>query len=320
MKKKTEKKIKIKYSRLAGALLVLGVLALAVSGSFAAYTSFNSVKRVVSTGTQSDTMFSSNYLSLLNLNDEAYPAKRIPFSDTETGTFTVLVCNYVWGNESLYNPKKITYTVTAQILSMDGGSLPDDITGVKMNDSDFSASRVCTLANEVLDSSSAKRNNYKFEIPAALKNKIKIQMTAEPSDDDSKKAVNNQKLAAIFSFAEYKATKNWTGHFLDSTDRSPNDYDAFNYEISGNGAGTVTVTWDENSLQLSKWATNGKQKSGSYTFTVDDSTMAVQFQFYRNPEDTLIDTLIDTKNWADLEKLVTVTFKEAKKVDENVQK
>lgn len=318
MKKKTGEKIKIKYSRLAGALLVLGVLALAVSGSFAAYTSFNSVKRVVSTGTQSDTMFSSNYLSLLNLNDEAYPAKRIPFSDTETGTFTVLVCNYVWGDESLYNPKKITYTVTAQILSMDGGSLPGDIdiTEVQMNGSNFDTSRVCTLANEVLDSSSAKRNNYKFEIPAALKNKIKIQMTAEPSDDESKKAVNNQKLAAIFSFAEYEATKNWTGHFLDSTTkRTPSDYDAFNYEISGNGAGTVTVTW-ENSLQLSKWAINGEQESNSYTFTVDDSTTAVQFQFYRNPKDMLRDTI----SWADLEKLVTVTFKEAKKVDENVQK
>ena len=314
MKKKTGKKIKIKYGRLAGALLVLGVLALAVSGSFAAYTSFNSVKRVVSTGTQSDTMFSSNYLSLLNLNDEAYPAKRIPFSDTETGTFTVLVCNDVWGDESLYNPKKITYTVTAQLLSTDGGSLPDDITGIKINNQSFDTDGRWTLLKEVLDSGSAKRNNYKFEIPAALKNKIKIQMTAEPSDDESKKAVNNQKLAAIFSFAEYEATKNWTGHFLDSTTkRTPSDYDAFNYEISGNGAGTVTVTW-ENSLQLSKWATNGKQESNSYTFTVDDSTKAVQF--YRNPKDMLSDTI----SWADLEKLVTVTFKEAKKVDENVQK
>ena len=141
-------------------------------------------------------------------------------------------------------------------------------------------------------------------------------MTAEPSNDDSKKTVNNQKLAAIFSFAEYKATKNWTGHFLDSTTkRTPNAYDAFNYEISGNGAGTVTVTW-ENSLQLSKWAINGEQKSSPYTFTVDDSTTAVQFQFYRNPKETLSDTI----SWAELEKLVTVTFKEAKKVDENVQK
>ena len=317
MKKKTGEKIKIKYSRLAGALLVLGVLALAVSGSFAAYTSFNSVKRVVSTGTQSDTMFSSNYLSLLNLNDEAYPAKRIPFLNADgTSTFTVLVCNYVWGDEKLYNPKDITYTVTAQLLSMDGGSLPGDITGVKINNQSFNTDGRLTLPNEVLNFGSAKRKEYKFKIPAALKNKIKIQMTAEPSDDDSKKTVNNQKLAAIFSFAEYKAMKNWTGHFLDSTTkRTPNAYDAFNYEISGNGAGTVTVTW-ENSLQLSKWAINGEQKSSPYTFTVDDSTTAVQFQFYRNPKETLRATI----SWAELEKLVTVTFKEAKKVDENVQK
>ena len=75
------------------------------------------------------------------------------------------------------------------------------------------------------------------------------------------------------------------------------------------------MTW-KNSLQLSKWTTNGKQESNSYAFTVDDSTTAVQFQFYRNPEDMLSDTI----SWAELEELVTVTFKEAKKVDENVQK
>ena len=132
-------------------------------------------------------------------------------------------------------------------------------------------------------------------------------MTAEPSDDDSKKAVNNQKLAAIFSFAEYEATKNWTGHFLDSTtDRIPNAYDAFNYEISGNGAGTVTMTWPE-SLQLSKWATNGTQESGTYSFEVDGATTAVQFQFYRNPEKV---SELSGKNWAELDQLVKVTFTE----------
>ena len=68
MKKKTGKRIR--YVRLAGVLLALGVLAIAAYGSFGAYTNFNSVKRVVSTGTQtSDTMFSSNYLSLLNSVD-----------------------------------------------------------------------------------------------------------------------------------------------------------------------------------------------------------------------------------------------------------
>ena len=55
MKKKTGKRIR--YGSPDGAIFVLGVLILVVGGSFAAYTNFQSVKRVVSTGTQSDTMF-----------------------------------------------------------------------------------------------------------------------------------------------------------------------------------------------------------------------------------------------------------------------
>ena len=132
-------------------------------------------------------------------------------------------------------------------------------------------------------------------------------MIAEPSDESSKETVNNQKLAAILSFSGYEAVKNWTGHFLDSqTNRTPDDYDAFNYEISGNGAGTVTVTW-EDSLQLSKWATGGNQVNSPYTFAVDGSTTAVQFQFYRNPEKV---SDLDGKDWSRLEELVKVSFEE----------
>ena len=87
----------IKQGRAFGVLFVLAVLALAVYGSYGAYTNFDSVKRVVSTKeSQSDIMFSSNYLSQLNLSDKNYPVKRISLSENaETCTFTVLVCNYV---------------------------------------------------------------------------------------------------------------------------------------------------------------------------------------------------------------------------------
>ena len=71
----------------------------------------------------------------------------------------------------------------------------------------------------------------------------------------------------------------------------------------------MTMTWPE-SLQLSKWTTDGKQVTGPYSFGVDGATTAVQFQFYRNPENK-----IDAQTWAELEKLVTVTFEE--KVEEN---
>lgn len=267
MKFKKEKWIR--QSKAAAIFLLAGAMLLAVYGSFAAYTNFNSVKRVVSTGTQSDTMFGSNYLTLMNLNDTSIPVKRISLAGNDNNyTFTVQVCNYVWGDESLYNPRPISYTMTAELISMDGGPLPESCTSIKMGGTFFNAEGKCNLPTQTLDTGDAKTNEYKIEIPTSLKDKIKIKIIAEPGKF-SKEAVNFQKLAAILSFADYEVNKNWTGHFIDSqTDRKPDDYDAFNYEISGNGAGTVTVTWDYR-LLLSKWATNDKQQNSSYTFNVD---------------------------------------------------
>ena len=66
----------------------------------------------------------------------------------------------------------------------------------------------------------------------------------------------------------------------------------------------MTVTWPD-SLLLSKWATNGEQTSNSYTFNVDGTATAIQFQFYKNPEKWSAQ-----EGWEALEKLVTVEFKE----------
>lgn len=305
----------IRQSKAAAILLLAGAMLLAIYGSFAAYTNFNSVKRVVSTGTQSDTMFGSNYLSLMGINDTNIPVKRISLAESnDEYTFTVQVCNYVWGDESLYNPRQISYTMTAELISMDGGSLPEDCTGIKMGDVPFSVDGKCNLGSQTLATGSAQTKSYSIVIPKDLKDKIKIQIEAVP-ESDSADAVNNQKLGAILSFADYEATKNWTGHFIDSKekDKTPEQYDAYNYEISGNGAGTVTVTWPD-SLLLSEWVIKdgkqvkkGENNTSSYTFTVDGSTTAVQFQFYKNP--AKLDALEET--WDELESSVTVTFTES---------
>lgn len=295
----------IRQSKAAAIFLLAGAMLLAIYGSFAAYTNFNSVKRVVSTGTQSDTMFGSNYLTLMNLSDTSIPVKRISLAESNgTYTFTVQICNYVWGDPTLYNPKDITYKVTAKLISMDGGNLPDNCTDIKMKGQTFGKDGALTLGSQSLATGSAQTKSYSIVIPKELKDKIKIQIEAAP-ESISADTVNNQKLGAILSFADYEVTKNWTGHFIDSqTERKPDDYDAFNYEISGNGAGTVTVTWNDR-LLLSKWATNDKQQNGSYTFNVDGSTTAIQFQFYKNPEKWSA-----LEDWEALEKLVTVKFKE----------
>ena len=313
----------IKRYRLVGVLFLIGALTAAVYGSFAAYTNFNSVKRVVSTKRQSDdnTMFSSNYLSLMYPNDTC-PVKRISLAenDDDNYTFTVLVCNYVWGDESLYNPKPIDYTLTAQLLSMDGGSLPQECTGengIKLNELGnstvshiFEGNGTCTIPDQALKSGNADQKSYQFIMPKALKNNVKIQIKAEPTTNDSMAAVNSQILGAVLSFADYQVNKNWTGHFIDSQEKTPDQYDAFNYEISGNGAGTVTVTWSDK-LLLSQWAMksdptyDNNTSTYSYNFTVDDLTTVKQFQFYRNPE-----KLLNVKTWPDIENLVTVSFSE----------
>lgn len=311
----------IKRYRLAGTLFLIGALTVAVYGSFAAYTNFNSVKRVVSTKRQTDdnTMFSSNYLSLMYPNDTC-PVKRISLVENDDNyTFTVLVCNYVWGDESLYNPKCIDYTLTAQLLSTDGGSLPQGCTGengIKLNELGnstvshiFKENGTCTISGQALKSGNADQKSYQFTMPKALKDNVKIQIKAEPTND-SMAAVNSQILGAVLSFADYQVNKNWTGHFIDSQEKTPDQYDAFNYEISGNGAGTVTVTWSDK-LLLSQWAMksepiyDNKTSTYSYNFTVDDLTTVKQFQFYRNPE-----KLLDGKNWLEIENLVTISFSE----------
>lgn len=303
----------IRQSKAAAIFLLAGAMLLAVYGSFAAYTNFNSVKRVVSTGTQSDTMFGSNYLSLMNLSDTSIPVKRISLAGNDDNyTFTVQVCNYVWGDPTLYNPKDITYKVTAKLISMDGGNLPDNCIGIEMGGHAFDVGGALTLDNQSLATGSAQTKSYSIVIPKELKDKIKIQIEAAP-ESISADTVNNQKLGAILSFADYEVTKNWTGHFIDSKekDKIPEQYDAYNYEISGNGAGTVTVTWPD-SLLLSEWVIKdgkqvekGENNTSSYTFTVDGSTTAVQFQFYKNPEKWKA-----LEGWEALEKLVTVKFKE----------
>ena len=164
----------IRQSKAAAIFLLAGAMLLAIYGSFAAYTNFNSVKRVVSTGTQSDTMFGSNYLSLMNLSDTSIPVKRISLAESNgTYTFTVQVCNYVWGDPTLYNPKDITYKVTAKLISMDGGNLPDNCTGIEMGGKAFNEDGALTLDNKTLATGSAQTKSYSIVIPKDLKDKLR---------------------------------------------------------------------------------------------------------------------------------------------------
>lgn len=296
----------------------IAVILLAVSGSLAAYTSFNSVKRVVSTGgKKSDTMFSSNYLSLVDWTDTQYAVRYISPSEVrdtaennvEGYTFTVQICNYILGNPAVYNLNDIEYTFTVNLLPSSGSSLPEGITEIKIGGRPLGESGSYTLSNEKLAKGSAQKKEYAFYVPVALKDLVKFQIVAEPVEA-SVSATNHQKLAGVITLSSLAPTENWTGQFLDDKNEKTDDYDAFNYEISGNGEGTVTLSWPEN-LQISSWFltdVNTTPSGNSCTFSVggsyDNGTPrpeAYHLQFYRTPGKENLD-------WSEMESMVSVSF------------
>lgn len=313
MKDKIWKWMKYKW---VAACFVIAVILLAVSGSLAAYTSFNSVKRVVSTDKKrSDTIFSSNYLSLvdLSLSDAQYTTRRIsPVEERNAeGTavvrynFTIQVCNYIFGNPAIYNLNDIEYTFTVKLIASSGSSLPEGITGIMIGTTQFASDGTCTLTDQILLKGEARENEYVFHVPAGLKDLVKFQIVAEPVTS-SQDATNYQKLAGVITLSSLAPTENWNGRFIDNKAVNAEEYDAFNYEISGNGKGAVTLSWPEY-LRISSWfvtdvsARSTGNNSCEFQVGGEDSPAAYQLQFFRTPGEKEL-------NWTELASRVTVSF------------
>lgn len=330
---KNRRKGKTWIRRYWGTLWLLAVeILLLIGGSLAAYTSFSSVKRVVSTGESQAVLFSSNYLYLIDKNVKEYSARRVtpvPVYDTndpptiKSEKFTVSVSNYLLSNPSAWNTQDINYTLTATLIPINGGDLPDEVSSIQIKYGDhstsFSPNGTLTIEGLELDNTVANTNSFVVYLPKEMKEKVKIEMKAEPIGD-SYKATNDQKLAAVLIMGDLTSVKNWTGHFLDVNESiSPDNYAGFNYEISGNGKGTVTLTWDYSKLELSSWfvsehdsdkkvETNETQHQKNITFSVGEEgengvVTAYQTQFY-----WAAGAKGAISNWDELENYVTVEF------------
>lgn len=292
--------------------LVMAAVLVVSFGSMAAYTNFNSVKKVVSTGKPKDTLFSSNYLYLTGESD-SYSSRRItPATTGENSSFTVQIYNYVYGNPSAWNTETIEYTFQVVVKPrVDGNSLPveaDSITVKIGTDSatatDEAGNKKYTFTGHSLSSKSATQNSYTITFPNSIKDQIKLEITATPTEMTK---TGNKKLAAVISMATLEATKHWTGKFLDDQSSTPDQYDGYNYEISGNGTGTVKLQWDPSILQISKWFagedTSTVVEKGSLEMNVGVET-AYQFQFYRVPDVKM------PNDWSTMNGYVTVSFTE----------
>lgn len=298
--------------------LIAAILALAASVSYAAYVNQDIKKFVLMTGKGNQAFFSSNYLYLTDIKGTNYRSRRIPSTQDANNyyTFPVKICNHVYGNEEMVNLDNINYTFAVTLHPSGGGSaLPEGVESISVTvdgtQHTLPSNGELTLDGK-LPGGTATTHTYTFSVPEALKNEVIFEITATP-DSGSQTATNGQKLAALLAIAEPTVTRDWTGRFLDDVNHSPKEYSGFNYELSGTGEGTVTLTWDQR-LQISPWflednklTQSANSTLGTYTVTMSvggqDAPSAYQIQFYKADK-----TAFDGLKWNELKGLVIVKF------------
>ena len=283
-------------------IILLSALLLGFA-SYAAYTNLNSVKRVVSTQGLKGTPFSSNYLNLTASSESSYSVKNIVLPEGGAAvTFSIDVCNYVHNNPSKFNDNDINYTFTLTLVGLDAESTE----GLKVvcgnTTYSFNNTGVCSINNQTLKGRKKSVNTYAVTVPASFVDKVKIQAVAEP-DSESYKHTGNYKLGRLFTFTNKSETAaGWTGRFAESTTEN---CDGFNYILSGQGKGTINLSWPPEHLEISKIFLDNNNltaNNGSFTLNVDSDTInRYDIQFYKT----------ETGSYPDMETVsgyVTITF------------
>lgn len=289
--------------------LLLVCAALLITGTYAAFTTVDYIKRVVSTTAGERPRFSSNYLYLVEKTAEAaqYPSRRISAITKKDGcSFTVEIYNYLYGNQAEVNSRDIQYQLEVTLNDSDDTVLTND--AITIDGTSLSA---YVPETKTMEGGKATPHSYTFFVPSdAMGQNIIFEIVANPINNASYIATGEKKLAARIRLADIVQSDTWTGEFTDShgTDteqRLPQDYDGFNYEIRGDGVGTVTLTWDTSKLEISPWFSadvNGTPHNGVLEFPVNSDTRSgYHLQFY-------IKNIDSVTSWTELEKLVKVSF------------
>lgn len=305
--------------------LLVAILALAVTVSYAAYVNREINKFVLATGKGNQAFFSSNYLYLVDAEETQYRNRRISPTRIEPQnelTFPVIICNYVYGNNQLVNIDDITYSFAVKLYPNGGSELPSGVEQIYVTvdgagNQNLNAAGSLEISGQKLPGGTANSHEYEIVIPEELKDKVLFEITAMPNNA-SLSATNNQKLAAMITIADKTVSHGWSGRFLDDSGYNPSGYSGYNYEISGTGEGTITLSWDP-SLEISQWflSDNGLTQStnsdGYYEVRFDvggkdgsgtERPSAYQMQFY------LAAKPYESLTWSQMIAKVKVRFQE----------
>lgn len=318
--------MKWKTTRRIALWLILASIALLITGTLAAYTRVEYVKRVVSSKNEArNFLFSSNYLYLRDSSSSQFPLRMISVSPQADVAVTVTVCNYLQSDLTRVNEETIEYNFTARLVDADGSPLsankvlsyqeeggePISITGQELIES-------LSISNTVSDNSgvyTASRTlaggsatTHFFEITckkeyAVFLNDVFIQMEAVPIGSDQEKLV----ALLILGSGTQNGTP-WSGKFVEVTSdsQSTTNLDAFNYVISGTENTTVQIRWDPDRVTLSQWSMElfdeddiENTDNNSIKVRVGEAGTSYTLQFYR------VNGIPDDETGADVRGYVT---------------
>ncbi len=253
-------------------LLVLCCAAVAATGTYAAYSTSGYVKRVIaaqSAKSNNALRFSSNYLT----ENGSTGGNRL-VSVTNAGTSVIVgitVCNYPQNDATLFNTDPITYTISFKVYGDDGNEIADS--GITLGESG---------SNNTLTGGETSHHLHKLTIPSDKLDKISagyIEVTATPSAP-----AGLPKLSAKLQIVQAAAQQTgWAGG-ITSLD------DAINYQIHGTKQQTLTITWNENVVSLSKWSAEMLEQVPTSPLTISvggagkPTSYLLQFYWVNSPK------------------------------------
>lgn len=274
--------------------LIIAGLGMLITGTYAAYTRAEYVKRVVASKNESSSyLFSSNYMYMKENSYTEFPLRIIPVSTQADLSLTVTVCNYLQSDLTRFSEDAISYTFTAALADINGNLLSSEKLSqyagvISISGTQYNAGTGTYTASGTLEGGTA--NTHFYEIRCSKDNVDKlndicIRLEAVPENSPVK-------LVALLSMnSGTRSDTPWTGKFAEVTDddQDTTDIDAFNYVISGTSETTVKINWNTARVMLSPWSRQEfspdsqvvSEGKGYIEVKVGATAQSYTLQFYR---------------------------------------
>lgn len=220
-------------------LLVLGIVAVLATGTYAAYTSSAKLKRVAVARMpdgSSGLCFSSNLLDPYSTEPEDEYIIRTIRGGTGPISFSFTVCNYPQDDPTRVNPSTIKYSI-------------------EVKNSLSNCTYTLDTSEGTLEKNLRSKNIHTVTVTPGENSDIStgyIQVVVSPKEGFSD-AVDNKKLAARFKLIPTTAGESdWKGEIILSGDYADNDM--INYRITGTEECEMDLVWNDNLVGLSVWS------------------------------------------------------------------